>query len=262
MSTRKSPRSPFVRSLERGLSILRLVATSKQPVTLSELAELLHVDRSSALRLAHTLRRQGFLSCPPGRKDYVLGSAIWTLSRQYDWSNMLVKVAHSELNRIATQINETAHLAIREGKSVLFIDSAHTTNALSVAGRTGELAPLYCTAHGKALLGDLNEKEIWALFGDGSLPRYTRNTIVGIKALVKECATIQEKGYATDMAEFEGEVCCVAVPIRIDKEIVGSIGVSAPASRFSKSLIPVYAKELHSAAKRIGSSLGQSEPIL
>jgi IclR family acetate operon transcriptional repressor len=160
MQTKKRPQIPFIQSLDRGLVILQLVARSKHPVSLGELAELLDIDRSSAFRLAHTLRRRGFLSCPPGRKDYVLGSSMWTLSRQYDWSNMLVKVADPELKQLATQINETAHLAIREGKSALFIDSAHATHVIAVAGQTGELVPLHCTAHGKALIADADEQEL------------------------------------------------------------------------------------------------------
>src|SRR5579864_8126558 len=105
MPAKKSPSIPFIQSLDRGLTILQAVALSKQPISLGELAELLSVDRSSAFRLAQTLRRRGFLSTPAGRKDYILGSAIWTLSRQYDWSNMLVRVAHQELKSLANGLN-------------------------------------------------------------------------------------------------------------------------------------------------------------
>ncbi len=128
-------------------------------MTLGELSELLGVDRSSAFRLAQTLRRRGFLATPAGRKDYILGSSMWTLSRQYDWSNMLVRVAHEELKELAQGLNETAHLAIREGKNALFIDSVQARHVIVVAGQTGELVPLYATAHGKALLADFDEHE-------------------------------------------------------------------------------------------------------
>src|SRR5580698_1588784 len=114
---------PFIQSLDRGLTILQTVATSKQPVTLGELAELLGVDRSSAFRLAQTLRRRGFLATPAGRKDYMLGSSMWTLSRQYDWSNMLLPVAHEQLKGLAHSVNEPEHFSIREGKSAVFIAS-------------------------------------------------------------------------------------------------------------------------------------------
>ncbi|MBT9330815.1 IclR family transcriptional regulator [Acidipila sp. 4G-K13] len=242
------------------MTILRSVALSPQPVSLGEIADLLDIDRSSAFRLAHTLRRRGFLACPPGRKDYVLGSSMWTLSHQYDWSNMLVKVAHPELKLLATQINETAHLAIREGKNALFIDSAHATHVIAVAGQTGELVPLYCTAHGKALLADADERELRAQFGAGPLQKYTKNTITSIKALAKECDQIKQRGFATDESEYGSEMRCVAAPIRLGNElIVGSIGISAPALRFGRELYPDYAAKVCQVADRIGQYLSGAE---
>jgi IclR family acetate operon transcriptional repressor len=257
-STKTSTQLPLIQSLDRGLAILQAVARAKEPVSLGELAELLDIDRSSAFRLAHTLRRRGFLSCPPGRKDYVLGSSMWTLSRQYDWNNVLVKVAHPELKLLAAQINETAHLAIREGKAALFIDSAHAKNVLAVAGQSGELVPLHCTAHGKALIADADERELRAQFGAGPLQMFTRTTITSIKALARECAAIREQGYATDEAEFAPELRCIAAPIRFGKDIVGSIGISAPSQRFSRSMYPEYAEKVCSVATRIGNTLSQS----
>jgi IclR family transcriptional regulator, acetate operon repressor len=260
MRTKKSPQAPLIQSLDRGLTILQFVAQSKQPVSLGDLATLIGVDRSSAFRLAHTLRRRGFLSCPPGRKDYVLGSSMWMLSRQYDWSNMLIKVAHLELKLLASQINETAHLAIREGKCALFIDSAHANHVIAVAGQTGELVPLYCTAHGKALLADADEVSLRKHFGPGPLQKYSNTTITSIKTLAKECAAIREQGYATDDSEYMPGVRCIAAAIHFGNEIVGSIGISAPASRFAKNAIPEYAEKVRSVADRIGEHLTPAEP--
>ena len=261
MHAKKSPQVSFIQSLDRGLAILQFVAQSKQPVSLGELATLIGVDRSSVFRLAQTLRRRGFLSCPPGRKEYVLGSSIWMLSRHYDWSNMLVKVAHLELKSLATQINETAHLAIREGNSALFINSAHANHVIAVAGQTGELVPLYCTAHGKALLTDSDEATLRKQFGQGPLKKYASSTITSIKALAKECAAIRERGYATDDSEYLAGVRCIAAPIRFDNEIVGSIGISAPIARFAKSAYSDYAKKVCRVANQIGEFLtaGQSK---
>ena len=63
----------------------------------------------------------------------------------------MLKSGARELKFLASETNETAHLAIREGSSALFIDSARANHVIAVAGQTGELVPLYCTAHGKAL---------------------------------------------------------------------------------------------------------------
>jgi IclR family acetate operon transcriptional repressor len=256
---KKVAQVPFIQSLDRGLTILQVVATSKQPVTLGELAELLQVDRSSAFRLAQTLRRRGFLSTPAGRKDYILGSSMWTLSRQYDWSNMLVRVAHQELKALANGLNETAHLAIREGKNALFIDSVHARHVIVVAGQTGELVPLYSTAHGKALLADADERELKGIFGAGQLQKFTKTTIKTLPALAKECLTIRQRGYAVDEAEYMEGMRCVASPIRLgDGTVVGSIGISAPSSRFLKEHYPAHSKRVIQCATKIGELLSNA----
>ncbi|WP_263417816.1 IclR family transcriptional regulator [Terriglobus albidus] len=256
---KKAAQVPFIQSLDRGLTILQAVAMSKHPVNLGELAELLDVDRSSAFRLAQTLRRRGFLSTPAGRKDYILGSAIWTLSRQYDWSKMLVRVAHQELKDLAGGLNETAHLAVREGKNALFIDSVHARRVIAVAGQTGELVPLHATAHGKALLADFDDEELKDTFGS-SLQKFTKTTITSFPALLKECQSIRQRGYATDEAEYMEGMRCIAAPIRLhDGSIVGSIGISAPATRFLKEHYAAHSKRVVQCAKKIGERLSITE---
>jgi IclR family acetate operon transcriptional repressor len=260
MPARKSPQVPFIQSLDRGLTILQAVALSKQPVSLGELATLLGVDRSSAFRLAHTLRRRGFLACPANRKDYILGSSMWRLSNHYDWSNMLVRVANEQLKVLATQLNETAHIAIREGESALFIDSAAANHVLAVAGQAGELVPLYCTAHGKALLADADEDELKSMFAITGLRKYTKSTITTIQELAKDCSLIRKRGYATDDAEFREGLRCVAAPIRVENDaIVGSIGISAPMSRFLKDRYRAYAEQVRKVAQEIGTLLSNPE---
>lgn len=258
--TKKPGPAPFIQSLDRGLTILQAVAQSRHPVALGELSELLGVDRSSVFRLAQTLRRRGFLATPAGRKDYILGSSMWTLSRQYDWSNMLVRVAHEELKSLALELNETAHLAIREGSSALFIDSVHARHVIAVAGQSGELVPLYATAHGKALLADSDETALKAIFGVKKLRKYTKTTIAAIPSLVKECAGIRRRGYSHDDAEFMEGVRCVAAPIRAtDGTIVGSVGISAPASRFLKEHLAGHSARVLQCAHRIGEMLSATE---
>jgi IclR family acetate operon transcriptional repressor len=221
------------------------------------LTELLGIDRSSVFRLATTLKRRGFLANPNSRKDYILGPSIWRLSRKYDWSNVLITFSHERLKALADKTGETAHLAVREGRSALFIDHYSPSNhSIVVSGRTGELIPLHCTAHGKAVLADCGLAELKAVFGSSTLQARTSRTIVSLPQLAKACATVKADGYAIDNAEFEEEIRCLASPIR-DKDgaIVASIGISAPASRLPQERVPAVGRQVSAAAKEISSIL-------
>lgn len=252
--------TPSIQSLDRGLLILETVGKSGTAVSLGHLADILGIDRSSAFRLANTLKRRGFLTNPSAGKDYILGPSVWRLSRQYDWSKMLATVAHDRLKSLAANTNETAHLAVREGRKALFIDHAATRHVIAISGQTGELVPLYCTSHGKALLADFDEHSLNGLFGNKPLKAWTKNTILGTAKLAKQCEEIKVRGYATDESEYLDGVRCIAAPIR-DREgmVIASIGISAPVARFPEEREAEFAEQVTSVATQIGELIGAQE---
>jgi IclR family acetate operon transcriptional repressor len=260
MTKRGGQETPSIQSLDRGLSILEAVARSSSPVPLGQLTNLLGIDRSSVFRLANTLKRRGFLANPNGRKDYILGPSVWRLSRKYDWS-MLISFCHERLVELARATGETAHLAVREGRQALFIDHHAATNQIIVvSGQTGEFVPLYCTAHGKALLADCGAAELKAIFGDTQFRAHTPRTATSIAELAAACGRIKADGYAFDDTEFTEEVRCMAAPVRDeDGKIVASIGISAPVKRFPRERAAEFARQVMDAAVEIGAVLTAAE---
>jgi IclR family acetate operon transcriptional repressor len=249
--------TPSIQSLDRGLFILEAVAKSEDPVPLGQLTSLLGIDRSSVFRLANTLRRRGFLANPNGRKDYILGPSIWRLSRKYDWSRTLTTFCHEHLKLLANETGETSHVAVREGRRAFFIDHQASPNQIIViSGQTGEFVPLYCTAHGKALLADCELPELKAIFGTQPLESYTARTIVSLPQLAKACARIRADGYAIDEAEYVEGVRCMAAPIRDkDETVIASIGISAPIARLPRERYSTCAKQVVRIAQEISGTL-------
>jgi IclR family transcriptional regulator, acetate operon repressor len=247
--------TPSVQSVDRVLTILEAVAKSAQPVTLAQLTDVLAINQSSVFRLANTLKRRGFLANPNSRKSYVLGPAIWRMSRNYEWSGMLVGISHEHLKALGEKTGETAHLGVREGREVLFVDHCASTRQIVVPAHTGALMPLHCTAHGKALVCDYGHAELKALIGT-AFKRFTDTTITSLSELEKACAKVRADGYAIDEAEFREEVRCLAAPIRDqDGKTIAAIGISAPASRFTKSRMRTCAEHVRHAATRINAAL-------
>jgi DNA-binding IclR family transcriptional regulator len=255
---RATVETPSIQSLDRGLLVLETVAKSDTPVSLGNLTAVLGIDRSSVFRLANTLKRRGYLANPSTGKEYILGTSVWRIAHKYDWSRMLATVAHEHMNSLARDLNETAHLAVREGSKALFVDHCSgTSHVIAISGQTGELVPLHCTSHGKALLVDFNEERLKALLGNDTLPRMTRQTIASIADLAEQCRQTRNRGYVTDDEEFADGVRCVAAPIR-DQEgtVVGSIGISVPVARFPRKREQEYGTKVREVARQIGILLG------
>ena len=257
MAKRDAGETPSIQSLGRGLSILEAVADSPGPVALKQLTDLLGIDRSSVFRLANTLRRRRFLANPAGRKDYILGPSAWRLSRKYGQSTF-IPLCHEHLRQLGISTGETAHLAVREGGQALFIDHhASPDQVVAVSGQTGEFVPLYCTAHGKALIVDLDLGDLRTAFGGAPLQAHSRRTITSIDRLAKALALSRADGYTVDDGEYLEEVRCVAAPIRDQGgTVVASIGISAPSTRFPKSRWPLAARQVVETARAISAALG------
>ena len=152
---------------------------------------------------------------------------------------MLISACREPVKALATRTGETAHLAIREGREVFFIDHhASGDQGVIVAGQTGKLMPLHCTAHGKALLADFGLAELKSLYGSTPLERYTARTRVSLPDLSKACAQVHADGYSIDDGEFlEGRPLC---------------GGAAPRSRWPGDRLDWRLRSRHSHVQRTG----------
>jgi len=256
MSRHTSHDTPAIQSLDRGLAILEAVAASPAPVPLKQLTGLIGIDRSSVFRLANTLRQRRFLANPKGSKDYILGPSAWRLSRRYG-RTVLGTFFHQYLQQLSATLGETSHFAVREGVEVFFIDHHIPAGQIvSVAGQTGEFAPLHCTAHGKALLADCNLDALRELLGRAALRVYTRTTVKSVTRLALACAQVRAAGFALDEGEYLPEVRCLAAPIRDPQgEIVASVGISSPLARLQTRGVARAAAEVRKTARAITASL-------
>ena len=256
MSRKSLHDTPTIQSLDRGLAILKAVASAPAPVPLKQLTDLIGIDRSSVFRLANTLRQRRFLANPKGSNDYILGPTAWRLSRRYG-RTVLGTFFHHYLQDLSATLGETSHFAVREGVEVFFIDHHIPTGQIvSVAGQTGEFAPLHCTAHGKALLADCDLDALRELLGRAPLRAFTRTTVKSLTRLAVVCAQVRVDGFASDEGEYLDEVRCVAAPIRDPQgEIVASVGISSPLGRLATRGAARAAAEVRKTARAITDSL-------
>ena len=255
MLSNKTRDTAPIQSLDRGLAILKAVAVSPVPVPLKQLTDLIGIDRSSVCRLANTLRRRRFLANPIGSKDYILGPTAWRLSRKYG-RTPIGTFFHEHLRALTSRIGETSHIAVREGVQAFFVDHhAPSNHVVTVAGQTGEFVPLHCTAHGKALLSDMNLDALTALLGPRR-SRPLRGTRSSRCRSSPDLRQVRTAGYALDDREHLADVRCIAVPIRDGQgEIIASVGISAPLTRLPQSRILKATAEVVAAARAISASL-------
>ncbi len=237
-----------IQSLARGLKILNHLGQSPDGYTITELANLLRVDKGSASRLVSTLTRYGYVERDPVSRRCHLGPQVVSLSRNMLARLPLREVARPYLHQMMERTGECAHLAIAAQGKALYIDQIESPATLRVNAQVGTMNPLHCTALGKILLA----------FGEVDLPPrlepFTSRTITDPEALRHHLDQVRHQGYAVDDEEFDPGVRCIAAPVLDFRgKAVGAIGISGPATRITPERLP----ELAALVVEIGKALSE-----
>ena len=237
-----------IQSLARGLKILDLLGQAQDGASITELAEILGVDKGSASRLVSTLARYGYAEKDEVTRRYHLGARVVSLSRSVLARLPLREAAKPSLRQMMEQTGECAHLAVAAQGKVLYIDQVESPATLRVNAQVGTMNPLHCTALGKVLLA-FGEMDLPA-----SLDSFTPRTITDPEALRRHLDEVRRLGYAMDDEEFDPGVRCIAVPVfDFRGKVVGSIGISGPSSRITDERLP----ELVAMVVMVGKALSE-----
>jgi IclR family transcriptional regulator, KDG regulon repressor len=239
-----------IQSLTRGLHILDLLSQSVEGASVTEMAAALGVDKASASRLASTLAHNGYVERDESTRRYHLGPRVVTLSRSVLSRLPWREAAKPFLRQLMERTGECAHLAVASQGKALYVDQVESPATLRVNVQVGQTGPLHCTALGKVLLA----------FTDLPIPAklesYTQRTITDRAVLERSLGAVRRLGYAVDDEEFDTGVRCIAVPV-VDfrGKVVGSVGISGPATRVTRKRLPTLA----GIVVEVGLALGERQ---
>jgi DNA-binding IclR family transcriptional regulator len=206
-----------VKSADRVLDILELLAAEPQGLTLSEISRRLAIARSSAHGLVHTLLQRGYLQQESaGSRNFRLGVRLIQLGLNVGDRLELRSTARLVLERLVSATHDTALIVVPEGGELLFLDKVVSeARDVRTDPRSSTPRPLHCTSIGKALLAALDdESALRILESSGRLPPATEFSITDPQALLDDLRATRRRGYAIDRQEAVLGVCCVGAPVR------------------------------------------------
>lgn len=251
-----------VRSLDRAVAILGAFDEARPRLSLSEIADALGLNTSTAHRLLQALKAHGLVTQPDGGKAYALGPTVLRLARLATGSLDVQEIARPFMRRLRDAIGETVGLhVLRSDNLRVVVDQAESHQALRRSyTELGEPIPLHQGAPGKVLLAYLPEDQREAIL-DAPLDAANENTVTDADALRRELATVRGRGYALSYGERVGGIHTVAVPLRDhDGRVVAALSVTGPAMRMPRERLVAIAPIAQGAARDVSARLGYRGP--
>lgn len=243
-------------TIQKASEVLALYDPNHNEWGVREVAEKLHLAKSSAHDLMASLAQTGFLNkTDEGR--YRLGWRLVTMSETLLTTTELRKEARPVIEGMVEKYRETVHLALLDDTRVVYIDKLEGKQAVRVE-LTGLGSRLYahCSALGKVLLASKPRAEVDRIIQSEGLKAFTLNTITDADELYETLEKVRKQGYAYDLEELLPDLCCVAAPIYDHtSKVAAAISMSVPVYRFLRSQIEFRTATIR-AAKLISKRLG------
>jgi IclR family acetate operon transcriptional repressor len=251
------PTGVEIRSVSKALRLLEALGREQDPAGVSDLARQLDMDKSSVSRMLRTLEQAGFVAQDPVTQRYALGITLGILGQKALRRIDLRDSARSTLERMAERTGECSHMAILADNRAFYIDQAAPGRGVLVDAPVGTLAPLYCTALGKALLAFQPARVREAIVGGLAFEPFTRRTIRDVAGLASALEEVRRNGVAFDDEEYSVGVRCIAAPVfRHDGSVCAAVGVSGPSPRVTDDRLREWEVFVRDEAAALSRRLG------
>ena len=246
----------FVRSLERGLAVIRAFGADSDAMTLSEVARATGLTRAAARRVLLTLGDLGYVRSDG--PEFSLTPRVLELGYSYLSSMSLPEVAGPHLKRLVAEVGESSSVAVLDGDDIVYVARVPMSRIMSVAISVGTRFPAHATSMGRVLLSGLPGLELGAYLRRLRPARLSPHTVTAKAELRERILRVRRQGWAIVDQELEQGLRSAAAPIHDrDGRVVAAINVSASAGRTSlKELGSDLLPPLLRAAAGIDADLG------
>lgn len=256
------PKSDGVRSLQRGLEILRYVnaAGGAKP---SEIAKALDLPRPTVYRLLQTLEELGYVAMSASSNLVRVTRLAGSLGDSAQRNSEICRLAAPLLAKYGGKLVWPLDLSIYDNTNMVIEETTHGRSPLSIdRAMTGFRMPMLRTSAGRAYLAFCPEAERDLIvthlrrLGDPADMFFLQNG--WLERMVKET---RERGYALrDFGEFRAQTASIAVPVFSDGVNVASISMIWIRSAMKTSeAVAVGLQPLQELAAAIGEALSRSD---
>jgi DNA-binding IclR family transcriptional regulator len=219
----------------RAFEVLEVVAKDGSPLSATEIARRIGLDRATCYRMLRTIEEAGYLVRDADSRNFRMSRRVVSLAKHLlaeDEDRLLVS---QTLKRISAASGETSHYSEIDRDSAILTQRSKGTQLVAVDFQIGERSALHTTSVGKAILA-FQPRDFVEAYLKKPLSRSTPHTITDPATLVAELDRIRAEGIAYDHYELALGMKCVAVPARETNGTVrAGISISGPDSRFNET---------------------------
>jgi DNA-binding IclR family transcriptional regulator len=228
----------FVTALARGLEVLAAFRHGDRMLGNQELSKRCGLAKSTVSRLTHTLTNLGYLIYVEESAKYSLGTATLSLASAMLSRLDIRKLAHPLMQELAEFGQCMVSLGSRDRLSMIYIDAARGSAAVTLSLDIGARIPIATTAMGRAYLAAVSERERTDII-ERSCESVDANCGPELhRGAAKALRDIRELGVCCSFGDWQKDINAIAVPVMPGGGLPPmAINCGAPAYMVSKEFL-------------------------
>jgi len=243
-------------TLENATAVLRLFASDRLELTVTDAARALNMPKSSLSRLLKSMREVGLLTGAGDAPRYRLGNMLFEITQQHRQNSALMDLADAELRAICDATRHTGYISILDGADVLVLRMFPGRAALRVVTPLGSRAAAFATSNGRALLARLDDAAVRALHPSRLRPP-SPNAPRSMPDLLQRLAQARRDGWCQAIDEAIPSIHSIAVAVTdASHEETLAFCVSFPVGHASEIELRRMIRMLTEAARRVAERVG------
>lgn len=254
---RAAAATPTIQVIERLFSLMDVLASREEAISLKEISEQTGLHPSTTHRILNDLTIGRYVDRPEAG-SYRLGMRLLELGNLVKARLNVRDAAMTPMRELHKLIQQPVNLSMRQGDEIVYVERAYSERSgMQVVRAIGGRAPLHLTSVGKLFLSIDDPLKVRSYATRTGLSGHTRNSITQLPVLERELSKVRQYGIARDNEELEMGVRCIAAGIYDDQgKLLAGLSISAPADRMDEEWLP----KLQATADEISQALGHSAP--
>jgi DNA-binding IclR family transcriptional regulator len=205
MSEKKRYAAP---ALEKGLDILELLSEQEFGLSQTDISRELHRSVGEIFRMLVVLQDRGYIMLEPDSEKYVLTTFLFEIAHRTPLVRRLTALAGPLMRRLAVETNQSVHIVIMNGDTVLVVGQVDSPGNNVMSVRLGARIDIWHASSARVILAHLPHENLLEVIEKVPLPKG-----VSVGKIETELAEIRNLGHEEMNSYVVEGVVNISAPI-------------------------------------------------
>lgn len=206
-------------ALEKGLDILELLASSAEPMSKKQIAEMTGRSVGEIFRVLSVLARRGYVTFNEDSGKYMFSMQMFTVANQYPPQSQLLNIAKPLMKMVSEKVNQSCHVSWYDNQHLVVIGREESPYKMGFSLKIGAKLDVCSSGSGIVLLSFSDELKREKILKQSGATDYE---IEQANALLNQT---KNQGYFIGPSPQISGITNISVPIFTGSEMLAALTV-------------------------------------